>query len=122
MSFRGHLRPGQGFQPLRVLRREVAISQTGRPQTENLAEVGRILGIISQCSPKEAEQFKQAGHPVTHTIVQRGSAESARPTDILEARPKLGGKRRQFLVQTVHDPAELGHFTIYKVLEREDLT
>ena len=122
MSFRGLLRPGQGFQPLTVWKREGGTSKTGRPHTATMTEKGSILGILTQCSPKEAEQFKQNGHPITHTIVQRGTANRANATDVLEVKPKeQGGKSRYFLVQTVHDPVEIGHFTVYKTLERSDL-
>ena len=122
MSFRGHLRPGQGFRPLTVWRREGGVTATGRPYTGELTEQGTLLGIITQCSPEEIDQFKQNGHPVTHTIVQRGTKNRAKETDVLEVKPKVeGGDSRYFLVQTVHDPAELGHFTVYKALERSDL-
>lgn len=122
MAFRGLLRPGQGFQPLTIWKREGARSKTGRPFTEKLVEGGEIYGIITQCTPTEKEQFKQNGHPVTHTVVQRGTKNAAKPTDVFEVKPKTeDGSSRFFLVQTVHDPAELGHFTVYKTLEREDL-
>lgn len=122
MSFRGRLRPGQGFIPLQVWSRKGAVSSKGRAHTGKLVEKETFFGIITQCSPKEIEQYKQNGHPIDHTIVQRGTKNRAKPTDVLEVKPKQeGGKSRYFLIQTVHDPAELGHFTIYKVLERSDL-
>ena len=127
MSFRGHLRPGQGFRPFKVLRRTGATTATGRPYTGSLEEVGKFLGIISQATPREMEQWKQLGTPITHTIVQRGTAQRAKATDILELvyPPSCCGETppvRRFLVQgQPHDPGELGHFTVYKVEEREDL-
>ena len=45
----------------------------------------------------------------------------ARAEDVLELKSPDGTTVRRFLVQGVHDPAELGHFTSYQVLEREDL-
>ena len=120
MSFRPMLRPGQGFKLFRVLRRVGIVSSNGRPHTSSLASQGEFYGIISQASPKEVEQHKQLGSPITHTIVQRGTGFRAKATDVLE----LGSdeNKRRFLVQgEPKDPGELGHFLIYTVEERADL-
>lgn len=118
MSFRGLLRPGQGFKPFRVYRREGGTTDTGRPHTAKLTVKGEFFGIISQASPTEKEQWKQLGTPITHTIVQRGTKDKARATDVLE----LEAEGRMFLVKgEPHDPGELGHFLVYKVEERADL-
>ena len=118
MSFRGLLRPGQGFKPFRVLRRVNGTTATGRPHTGKLEPQGAFYGIISQASPREAEQFKQLGTPITHTIVQRGTKGQAHATDVLE----LENEGRRFLVQgEPHNPGELGHFLVYRVEERADL-
>lgn len=117
MSFRGLLRPGQGFKPFRVLRRKSETTASGRPHTGKLCPVGGFLGIISQASPKEIEQWKQLGTPISHTIVQRGTKDRARATDVLELKDG-----RRFLVQgDPQDPGELGHFLVYRVEERKDL-
>lgn len=119
--FRGLLRPGQGFRPFSVLRRTGGTTKTGRPRTQALTECGELFGIISQASQKEQEQWKQNGHPITHTIVQRGASSDVIVTDVLELKTP-GKAARRFLVQGIHDPAELGHFTSYKVEERDDLS
>lgn len=116
LRYTGILRPGQGFKPFSVLRRSGGTTPAGRPTSGKLEPVGVILGIISQASQTEKEQWKQSGHPITHTIVQRGTKDRAKATDVLE----LEGGRR-FRVQGVGDPGELGHYTIYHVEEREDL-
>lgn len=116
MYFRGFLRPGQGFRFFSVLRRKGGTTATGRATTTSLSPDGGFYGIISQASQHEKEQWKQNGHPITHTIVQRGNLNGATATEILE----LDGKRR-FLIQGVQNPAELNHFTIYHVEERADL-
>lgn len=125
MSFRGLLRPGQGFKVFRVLRRTGGLTPTGRPRTTELQPHGEFYGIISQASPREVEQFKQNGTPITHTIVQRGTDSRAKATDILELDAVPGipdGKPRRFLVQQdPQDPGELGHFLVYRVEERDDL-
>lgn len=114
--YRGLLRPGQGFKPFTVLRRSGGTTTRGRPIAGGLEPVGRIIGIISQASQSETEQHKQNGHPISHTIVQRGNIDRAKPTDVLELEDG-----RRFYVQDVHDPGELGHFTVYGVEERTDL-
>lgn len=117
MSFRPMLRPGQGFKPFKVLRRVGGVTASGRPTTSTLQPHGEFYGIISQASPKEIEQHKQLGSPITHTIVQRGTKNRAKSTDILEHEDG-----RRFLVQgDPRDPGELGHFLVYTVEERDDL-
>ena len=90
--------------------------------------MGTFLGIISQASPKEQEQFKQLGTPISHTIVQRGTKNRAKATDVLEllTPPPCGSSgpptsRRFMVVGEPQDPGELGHFLVYRVEEREDL-
>ena len=117
--FRGLLRPGQGFRKFTVMRRGGNLTETGRPITGKMTICGEIIGIISQASQKEQEQWKQSGHPISHTIVQRGTAYRAKATDVLAIGSPNGN--RYFLVQGVQDPGELGHFTVYHVEEREDL-
>lgn len=118
MAFRGLLRPGQGFRAFCILRRVGTTTANGRPYTEELDQVGRFYGIISRVSPQIKEQWKQAGTPVTHTVLQRGTKPKAKAGDILE----LAGDGRQFMVTTEpENPGELGHFLIYTVEERMDL-
>ena len=124
MSFRGHLRPGQGFRPFTVYRRAGETTATGRPKTGGYAlryaEGEHLYGIISQASPREQEQFKQLGTPISHTIVQRGTVNRADGDDRLALTED--GETRYFQVQgKPHNPGELGHFLVYRVLERRDL-
>jgi hypothetical protein len=74
--------------------------------------------MISQASPKEKEQHKQLGSPITHTIVQRGTLNRAKANDVLELPTE---KRRFKVIGEPQDPGELGHFLVYKVEERTDL-
>lgn len=120
MSFRPMLRPGQGFKKFRVLGRASGTTATGRPTTKAYEHKGEFFGMISQASPKEVEQFKQAGTPITHTIVQRGTTMRAKATDVLVCGEPTNPRR--FLVQgEPQDPGELGHFLVYRVEERADL-
>ena len=126
MSFRPMLRPGQGFKPFKVIKRCGGKTETGRPKTKHLEHMSTFYGIISQASPKEIEQWKQLGTPISHTIVQRGTSGRAMATDVLELVPPVSCCEnvvsRRFLVQgEPQDPGELGHFLIYRVEERADL-
>lgn len=126
MSFRGLLRPGQGFKRFDVLRREGDVSESGRAHTGTLTKCGELFGILTTADPKEIDQFKQLGTPITHTIVQRGTNNRAKATDILELRsPDTSDqetKPRRFIVHgEPKNPGELGHFLIYRVEERADL-
>lgn len=123
MSFRPMLRPGQGFKKFRILRRVGGLTNTGRPATSSLKSAGEFFGMISQADPKEVEQFKQLGSPITHTIVQRGTTHRAKANDVLELdESQCGDKHRRFMVKgEPKDPGELGHFLIYRVEERTDL-
>ncbi len=120
MSFRGLLRPGQGFKRFDIMRRVGTTTSTGRARTGELEPCNHILGILTEMSPTEVEQFKQRGTPVTHTILQRGTVPSAKANDILEL--KTGNTARNFIVKgDPKNPGELGHFLIYRVEERKDL-
>lgn len=86
---------------------------------------GKLIGIITEADPKEIEQWKQRGTPITHTILQRGTTDRAKANDVLELQkdPRYPeAKPRKFLVVgDPKDPGELGHFLIYRVEERKDL-
>lgn len=125
MSFRGFLRPGQGFQRFYVLHREGDVSSTGRAHTGSYKEQGDFYGILTNANPKEIERYKQLGTPITNTIVQRGTKNRAKAKDILELRSSSSDqetKSRKFIVQgEARNPGDLGHFLIYYVEERADL-
>lgn len=122
MSFRPMLRPGQGFKKFRVWRVVGSVTSTGRPHKSGEEPQGEFLGMITQATPKEIEQHKQLGTPITHTIIQRGTKNRAKATDTLELVTGGEGQGRRFRVQgEPQDPGEMGHFLVYKVEERADL-
>ena len=121
MSFRPMLRPGQGFKTFKILRRVGGVTESGRPTTSSLKHQGEFIGILSKASPEDKEQFKQKGSPITHTIVQRGTAHRAQAEDVLELAEE-GCKARRFLVKKdPRNPGDLGFFLVYHVQERDDL-
>ncbi len=120
MSFRALLRPGQGFQLFHILRSEGETSKGGRPYTSKNKAGGQLYGILTEADPKEIEHFKQKGTPITHTILQRGTKDRAKASDILEL-PAVDAdsKPRRFrVVGEPKNPGDLGHFLIYRVEER----
>lgn len=118
LRFNGFVRPGEVTKTFTVYRRESGTTDKGRPYTKELAKVGEIDGIISQKSPKEVEQSKQKGHPVTHTIIQFRPQFRAEAEDVLVIEDE---GRRFFIKDKPRDPGELGHVLVYHVEEREDL-
>lgn len=117
MFFRTMLRPGEGFKPFKVLRKEGGKTEKGRPTTSVLKPKGEFYGIISKTDPTETDQHKQHGSPTKYTIVQRGTKNQARAGDILEN--ECG--RRFVVKKDPKDPGGLGHFSVYTVEERDDL-
>lgn len=117
MSFRPMYRPGQEVATFKVFRREGGVTASGRPTTSDLKQQGEFKGSITKTAPTEKEQHKQLGSPKTYTIVQRGTKNRAKATDILEHEDG----RRFFVKGDPRDPAGLGHFLVYTVEERADL-
>ena len=125
MSFRGLLRPGQGFQRFYVLHREGEVSGKGRAHTGSYKDKGNFLGILTEADPKEIDRYKQLGTPITHTIVQRGTKDRAKAEDVLELRYPSSEEdkpSRKFIVRgDPKNPGDLGHYLVYRVEERKDL-
>ena len=112
--------PGQGFQTFTRLTRKTAVTGTGRPWGGGLQEQGTIDGILTNADPREAEQWQQDGHPVTHKIVQWLTENQANPQDVLALQD--GDTTRTFLIQGLRNPGELGHCIVYYCEERRDLS
>lgn len=77
-------------------------------------DIGELVGILANASPRETMQGQQLQHPVTHTIIQQGPPK-AQAGDRL----KLGD--RYFYIQMIpENPGDLGLYTIYLCEERQD--
>ena len=118
MFFRAMHRPGEGFKLFKVLRREGGLTEKGRPTTSSLKHQGEFYGIVTKTDPTETDQNKQKGSPKNYTIVQQGTRNQARANDILE---RVEDGKRYEVKGDPKDPGGLGHFTVYKVVERDDL-
>lgn len=88
---------------------------TGRASTSYDTETHAVLrGVLSAASPEAIQRYDQAGHPITHEIVQRGGAK-AKPGD------RLARDHVYYYVQGVDNIAAMSVATIYYVEERADL-
>lgn len=115
--FTTNLLPGQGFKLFTVCRTTGEVSRAGRPKKTKPEESNNsFYGILVRASQKESEQWKQSGHPITHTIVEYSALLKAKATEYLTTEDG-----RQFYIQGVKNPGDLNVTMIYYVEERIDL-
>ena len=69
----------------------------------------------------QQDSWKQAGHPITHTVVQPFYKDRGKATQYLVLDDKNSGTTRYFYIQGTKNPGELDHFTIYYVEEKEGI-
>lgn len=109
--------PGQGSQKFVVKRRVPGISESGRVSAEFYETLCEFMGVLTSATPKEQEQWRQSGHPVSHKVVQplpKGEDKPV-PGDILCLHGRL------FTIQGIRNPAELNHYNVYYCEERRDV-
>lgn len=110
---RMYLRPGHLYKKFEVKNFSAKIGAGGRPQ-HTYKDMDVVLsGVLAEADNRQMERFKQLQHPVTHTIVQKGSP-------LAKEMDKLVLGERVFFVQGVDEPGALGICTIYYVEERKD--
>lgn len=110
-----YLRPGNLFKYFTIEPLTTSVLENGRAVPRYEVGAGKFLrGCLADATTDEAARFKQLGHPVTHTIVQRGRPR-AKPDDRLH----LNG--RTFLIIAADEAGSLGMCTIYYVEERTDI-
>lgn len=115
--FVGNLLPGQGFQTFTVYKQGDSVTATGRAVAGNIEKTNIFfLGVLTNASQKEIDQWKQNGHPITHKITEFSAQKKAGATDYLV---KEDG--REFYVQGTKNPGDLNVTMIYYVEERFDL-
>ncbi|MBQ5659071.1 MAG: hypothetical protein IIV02_06060 [Peptococcaceae bacterium] len=111
------LYPGQGSKKFTVKRPVPGISKNGRVSANAYENVHEFMGVLTSAAPKEQEQWRQSGHPVTHKIVEplpKGDNKPV-PGDIV----CLDG--RLFTIQGIRNPGELNHYNVYYCEERRDV-
>lgn len=107
------LRPGQLFAPFSVEREKDDTGAHGRRASGYEDRGESLAGVLAEAKPEEIERFRQLGHPVSHTIVQRGRKIAGVGDRLLRA-------GSYYYVQGVDDPGGLGLWTIYYAEERRD--
>ena len=80
---------------------------------------GKIIAALTNATPREIEQAKQAGHPITHKVVQESVNFEAAPKDRLIL--GSGDDKRIFLIWNLRNPASLNHCVVYYCEERADM-
>lgn len=108
-----YLRPGNLFGSFSVERKKDSSGAHGRYASEYEDQGESLCGSLAEAKSEEIERFRQIGHPISHTIVQRGR-KVARVSD------RLRRDGRYYYVQGVDDPGDLGLWTIYYAEERQD--
>lgn len=115
--FTANLVPGQGFQPFTIHRKTDSVTNTGRAVPGTYEKTtDSLYGQLIRANQKEIEQWKQNGHPITHTIVEYGAQKKAKATDLLVLQDG-----REFYVQGAKNPGDLNVTIIYYVEERLDV-
>jgi hypothetical protein len=114
MNGRLFLRPGNMLKDFEVCRRSGKFTADGRVRSEFTKTGDIIRGVLSDASTEEEFRWSQNQHPITHKIVQKGTAKA-------KAGDELMHDERVFLVQGVDDVSELGMVTIYYIQERSDV-
>lgn len=112
--FSVNLVPGQGFRRLAVWRKRAGMHSSGRPLACGYADTGlRLYALVNDARQQEVQQWAQAGHPVTHALIQMGAGGPAQETDYL-----VSPDGRYFYIQGRGDPGNLGAALLYYAEER----
>lgn len=109
-----YLRPGNLYKDFTIEKKGAAMTSRGRAKKEYESEPGdQIKAVLAEAKPQEKERWRQLQHPISHTIVQRGTPKA-------EAEDRLVFGERLFFIQGIDEPGALGLWTIYYVEERFD--
>lgn len=115
------MRPGQGFEKFVILNKNTTRSKAGGVGKSVYSEYdGELIGICTSTSPKEREIWKQNGHEVSNKIVQY-YGQIAKIGQVLKHENMITGEVSLYYIESIKNPANLGHFTVYYVNKRDDL-
>lgn len=112
-----HLIPGQEFRTFTVCRDGGHKTASGRVISNGAEPIGEIRAILAAAKPEEIQRWRQLEHPVSHKIIQQGTAAfEIRPGDSL-----MCGERRYVVRTAPYNPGGLNHWMIYYCDERSDV-
>ena len=91
-------------------------SHYGRVISNGAEPIGEIRAVLAAAKPEETLRWRQLEHPVSHKIIQQGTAAfEIKPGDSL-----MHGERRYIIQTAPYNPGGLNHWTIYYCEERSD--
>lgn len=109
-----YLRTGNIYKDFIIEHKDESVSSRGRKKSRYAdSDANMIKAILAEADPREKERWRQLSHPISHTIVHKGS-----PMANTEDRLIFGG--RMFYIQGIDEPGSLGLWTIYYAEERFD--
>lgn len=112
-----HLIPGQELRTFTVCRDGEHKTASGRVISNGAEVLGSIRAVLAAAKPEEIQRWHQLEHPVSHKIIQQGTAAfEIKPGDSL-----VDGERRYIVQTTPYNPGGLNHWTIYYCNERSDV-
>lgn len=112
-----HLIPGQELRTFTVYRDGEHKTASGRVISNGAESLGVIRATLAAAKPEEIQRWHQLEHPVSHKIIQQGTAAfEIKPGDSL-----VDGERRYIVQTTPYNPGGLNHWTIYYCNERSDV-
>lgn len=107
------MRPCANFVRFAIWEKDTALRE-GRAGSEYAPAGRELLAVMGDAKPEDISRWSQQQHPVTHTLVARGS-------------PKAGGgdllvrdNTRAFFVRGINNVGDLELWTVYYVEERKD--
>ncbi len=111
-----NLAPGQELRGFDIYRDVEHRTASGRIISNGAELLGTIKAVLAAAKPEEIERWRQLEHPVTHKIIQQGTA----PFEVKAGDSLVCGEKR-YIVQTApYNPGGLNHWTIYYCDERSD--
>lgn len=107
-------RPGQDRKTFNVIQISAPPTIRGRPMSGEEKTLATIKGVLAPVDQDKIQQWKQNGHPITHSVIQEN------PGYIASAGCMLRYQGRRFEIKGSINPGELNLFCIYYCLERLD--
>ncbi len=112
-----YLRPGQIFLWFTVEHLQSALNSRGREVKSWEAAIppARFQGTKAAASQDDTDRYKQAQHPISHTIAAPGPALA-----VAGDRLKTDNGSKPLYIQGVENPGGLNLWTVYQCEERLD--
>ena len=112
-----HHVPGQELRTFTIRREGERKTASGRVISNGAEPIGEVRAVLAAARPKEIQRWRQLEHPISHKIIQRGTAAvDVRPGDSLVC------ENRRYIVQAApYNLGGLNHWTIYYCDERSDI-